>query len=322
MFKVSMDKRIDLILGLIYCTAKRHSKELLWASNNNKEYVNEFYKLYEDNRTLDFDKYILSGGLGSGISSVSLALNLDDNYNISNASKLSLEDKNINVELAQRYIKDFVTKSDYESFVLKNKELLDNTCLKYKASINKYVEFSPEMLENFFGYKIGQTNVILINFSNENYYYSPDKKESIVINSYIIDDNTKKIISDDLLISKMFYSFAHFYVNGLGNKFFANLNMNNLYKYSVEHGVNVANSVTLINEYVCKAIEVILLNKYVSEKASSQKIQQIYNEGYTFIYELVNCFGSRRDPFEIFYLNNIVTFFDELNKKIGNNIKR
>ena len=81
------------------------------------------YKLYENNRTLELDKFILSGGFGKGVSSVELALSLDDNYNIVNPSPRLKE--NINIELANKYIKDFVLRSNYEAFALKNKELVD-----------------------------------------------------------------------------------------------------------------------------------------------------------------------------------------------------
>ena len=116
---ITFDKRLDLIFGLIYSASKDNNYNFRWAADMNPEYDEKFYQIYKKGITSEFENYIVSGGLDSYTRCVSIALSLNENYEVvENRDIQQIYSRNsiFNSEKLSAYLKEFVEKSHYEEF--------------------------------------------------------------------------------------------------------------------------------------------------------------------------------------------------------------
>ena len=127
----------------------------------------------------DFEKYILDGGLDSYNRAVEIGLSLNDNYQIIKndlISDIEKRNKNFNLEKLSKYLSEFVEKSKYDKFYNDKKEILDNMVIKFRKALNYYIELTPKLIDDFYGYSIGNMEIKLLNFSAGSYGETIDNK--------------------------------------------------------------------------------------------------------------------------------------------------
>lgn len=113
-----------------------------------------------------------------------IALSLNENYNVIENDCLNQYVKdyipNFNKENLENYLKEFVLKSNYEEFYVKHKSFYSNILEEYKKSMSKYNVFNENIIEDFYGYKLGNMKINLYNFTTgsmgilvgDNQYYN------------------------------------------------------------------------------------------------------------------------------------------------------
>ena len=76
--------------------------------------------------------------------------------------------------------------------------------------------------------------------------------------------------------------------------------------------------INFINEYVVRSIQVYLAAKYMESDYIVRNINYHKNIGYTYIDELVNILNAKaiNENFAVFYKNNLVPYFIQLNDKL------
>ena len=318
MLDISLDKRLELLSGLQYYVAKKNNLNYHWIKENYKEYNSLFYELCDKYISKELEEYILQGSLGYYEQPLILAFHLDEDYNIINRETLKLN-KNIDLDKLERLIKEFVTTSNYDSFFNNQKELFISLKEKMTQFINYYEPFNKEKIINFFGYQKGDMKMINLNFIRGNYglEYNND--------TYFISDikriNNEFNVSSGI-IRTLYHEFSHPYVNPLGEKYFKDIDLSPLINDAKENGLEswYNTPITLINEYVVRACETMLISNLKDINESFMIHQKV---GYKYIKELCNLFNNKNNypTFEEFYKNEIVPFFLNLNNKLSKNDK-
>lgn len=319
MINVKFDKRFDLIFGLMYSVNKDHNCGFYWVGSFYPEYDDAFYEIYKKGITPEFEQYIKNGGLNSYNRSISIANSLNEQYEvIVNSDIQSLQKRpNFDAIKLSNYLKEFVEKSGYEKFYESFEPLRSELLQEFNQALNHFVKFEPSLIEDFYGYKIAPMEIILLNFSRGSYGMIFEKSIAYVAGMQMYKYSEKRFMKS--IIGNLFHEFSHPYLNPLGQKHFESKDLKNVLRNSKENGLaNYYNvPITVINEYVVRAVSAILLSRYV-EGELEYEININMSQGFTYIREVIELFSKKDnyETFEDFYKNEIVLFFKELNKSL------
>ena len=324
MIEITFNKKLDLIFGLIYSVYRdtNHVSDYPnWVKSTYPIFDNAFYDLYKKGITEEFKDYILNGGLDTYNRTVDIGLSLNDDYEITTNEKITeicARNKIFNPTLLSKYLKNFCNKIDYDKFYLSFNNIQQNLIKEFRKALNTYVVFYPKIIENFFGYSKGTMKIIILNFSSGS--YGMETENEIIYVSGIAVNNEIKFSTR--IICVLFHEFSHPYVNPLGKKYFGNLELEEVVKSSQENGLERCYNglVTLINEYVVRAIQVVLSSRYLEDSYNTRHIEWLKKIGYPYIEDLINLFEKKENymTFEEFYKFEIVKFFCELNENLSN----
>lgn len=324
MVDITFNKNIELIFGLMYSINRDYGLEpkSLFVDTI-PSYCEEFYELYKANIESEFIEYIRNGGLDTYNRSVEIALSLDYNYNVVEdgyIKKIKNTNTNFNQIKLEKLLKRFVKKSNYNDFYLKHKNFYNFLIDKYREALNKYVIFDESLLTNFYGYKKGNMNIILYNFTQGSFgYYNGTN----IMNIRCIQNIGKDEFNIEFgshTIMNCFHEFSHSYINPLGHQYFKDVDLNNLFEDAKINGLQIGynSSLTVINEYIVRAAQIYLGNKYLDEDYMKRHIKYNQSIGYTYIENLVKLFDRKDDysNFDNFYKNEIVPFLISLDEKL------
>ncbi len=326
MNEAKFNKKIELLFGLQYCASRHRNTNFDWIYENNKEYCDKFYELYLNNITKEFEDYIISGGLDGYNRVVTLGLHLDDNYcffNKDSMDKQLLNNPNVNLSLIEKYLKEFVNKSNYDKFFNSNKDYYDYVIGKFYEALNIFEKFDINKLINFFGYKKADMNVYLINFSTGSYGATENDSLNYVCCARSVYKDEFRF--SDSVIMNAYHEFSHPYINPINEKYFNNMSLDYLYSNAKENGLEKCyyHLLTLLNEYVVRAISIYLIKDLFEEKNIKRLEDRVKLRGYKYISELIQLFDNRKnyDNFELFYESEIVPFFININEKLKNEVR-
>ncbi len=324
MLNISFNKNIELIFGLMYSVNKDYGLEPKSLFGDTiPSYCKEFYDLYKENIDLELIEYIRNGGLDTYNRSAEIALSLDSNYTIIEdeyIKRIKRSNPNFNKEKLERLLKSFVKRSNYNNFYLQHIDFYNNLINKYRNALNKFVNFDESLLVNFYGYKKGKMSIVLYNFTQGSFGYhnSTDIINIRCVQNISKDENNIEFSSNSII--NCFHEFSHPYINPLGYKYFKDIDLSNLFKEAKISGLQSCynNNLTLINEYVVRAIQIYLGNKYMDKDYMKKHIEGNKSIGYKYIEDVVKLFDKKEkySNFEEFYKNEIVVFFIKLNEKI------
>lgn len=321
MISIRFDKRLDLIFGLLYSVDKDNNCNFNWVASMYPEFDEAFYTIYKKGITKEFETYILKGGLDSYNRTVSIAFSLSDNYEIVKnfeIEKIITRNSNFNPKQLSKFLQQFVEKSGYEHFYKSFGPLQQKLVTNFRQTLDVYGPFDSSIIEDFFGYSKGFMEIVLLNFSNGSYGMLLDN-HIIYVSGIAIKDG--KFYKYNL--STLFHEFSHPYVNPLGEKYFKNINLNGILINSKKNGLEACYNgfITLINEYMVRAIQIILSSHFFEKDYIQRHIKWQKELGYPYIEELILIFKFKDNysSFEEFYKNEIVGFFVKLNQEIMQN---
>lgn len=321
MIKIDFNKNLELIFGLMYSVNRDYGLEpqKLYVDTI-PSYCNEFYELYRENIDGELIDYIRKGGLDTFNRSAEIALSIDENYDIVEdeyIKKIEQSNPNFNKEKLEGLLKEFVKKSKYDEFYLNHRQFYDSLIKKYREVLNKYTKFDESLITDFYGYKIGNMKIILYNFTQISFGYHNGED---VINVRCVqnigkDENDIEFSSKDII--KCFHEFSHPYMNSLGEKYFKDVDLSNLYEDAKKHGLQFLykDILTVINEYMVRAVQIYLGKKYVEEEFMKRHVEYNKSIGYKYVLEVAKLFDKKDNysSFEEFYRNEVVEFFKKLN---------
>ena len=322
MSNIKFDKRMELIFGLQYYVTRKYGVNFPWIDNKQSEYTNKFYDFCDKNISKEFVDYIISGGLGCYDVCITIAFHIDENYNIvdrDNFEERILNDKNIDINKLESLLKDFSEKSNYEDFFKSNEEYYNFISNKYETLLNEYEPSYTDKILNFYGYKNGEMNIIQLDFSAGNY------GQTYKGNTYYIN-GVRNITSpefhfSDGTLNTLYHEFSHPYMNPLGEKYFKELELSNLFLESKNNGLqNCYNGIlTVINEYCVRAAAICLAKSSMDKESYNRRIEYDKKIGFIHIEELCELLDNRNlySTFEEFYKNEIVPFFINLEKELS-----
>ena len=112
-------------------------------------------------------------------------------------------------------------------------------------------------------------------------------------------------------------------VKGARENNLKNVNIDDLFNEAKSHGLQNCyyDKYSFINEYVVRAIQVYFSEKFMEPDYVLRNIKYHQNIGYIYIEQIKNLFYKKDEyeNFELFYKNEIVKYFKNLN---DNNIDR
>ena len=117
---IKFDKRYELIFGLQFTVGKKNHYDFPWIKKQATDYEEEFYAMAQKYISKEFESYILKGGLGYYEGCCKLASAITDTYEIQSTQEMGK--LGVNVEKLSNWLKDFVEKSNYESFFQEHQE--------------------------------------------------------------------------------------------------------------------------------------------------------------------------------------------------------
>ncbi len=314
---IDFDKRLELIFGLQYCVFKDNKEGYNIFFETNKEYCNDFLALFNKYASKELIDYIKLGGFDTFDRTASIALLLDENYNLDNKINNICVNKNFNKEKLEVLIKEFVKNSNYEEFYNDHKNYYEEVKKIFNSKLNKYINFNEKLLTDFYGYKLTDFEIKLYDFTIGSFGLNIDNKIIYVANLFPKENEYEIVGVPEFIIRTLLHEFSHPYCNPLGNKYFKNIDITNIINESKENGLeNSYNGISVINEYVVRAAELYLLNKYLPKGVYNieNAITKQKKLGYIHINELIKLFDKKNNykNFEEFYKNEIVNFFKRL----------
>lgn len=320
MININFDKRLELIFGLQYCVFKDNNIEYDIFSENNKNYCEEFYRMYKYNASRELIDYIKNGGFDTYNRTVEIVNSLDENYSINedeNIKNIIKNNRNFDKNKLELLLKDFVTESNYEKFYEEHKEYYNEVIDLFKEKLNKFVEFNEKIITDFYGFKLCDFQIKLFNFTLCSFGTKFGDKITYIANTYPSSNEKEPVRIPDTIIATLFHEYSHPYCNPLGYKYFNNIDISNIVNESKENGLeNSYDGITVINEYVVRAVQVYLTTKYLPKEYYNplNDINRHKKRGFVHIEELVKLLDLKDhyDNFEDFYKNQIVPFFCEL----------
>lgn len=325
MLNISFDKRLELIFGLQYCVFKDNNIEYDMLLENNENYCKDFYKLYKDNASEELINYIKNGGFDTYNRTAEIANSLDENYNIKedeNIKKIIKNNKNFDKNKLELLLKDFVINSNYKKFYDEHSKYYNEVIELFKQKLNKFVKFDEKIIIDFYGFKLGDFQVKLFNFTLGSFGAKFDNKITYIANTYPSNSKKEPVRIPDSIIATLFHEYSHPYCNPLGYKYFNNIDISDIVNESKKNGLESSyDGIAAINEYMVRAVQVYLTNKYLPKEYYKplNDINRHKNRGFVHIYELIRLLNLKDnyDNFEDFYKEQVVPFFCELrNNKI------
>lgn len=150
-------------------------------------------------------------------------------------------------------------------FYVKHKSFYSNILEEYKKSMSKYNVFNENIIEDFYGYKLGNMKINLYNFTTgsmgilvgDNQYYNQR------VDNIGKDENNFKFKSK---INNIFHEFSHPYITPYVEKYFSDIDFTNLSKETKENGLKQdvypnIESYKILHEYLVKSIALYLERK-------------------------------------------------------------
>lgn len=330
--KIGFDKRLELIYGILYCVNKDLNNELHKGLfiDEMPTYCNEFYEIYKKGITDEFKNYITNYGMsGSWATPAVIALSLDENYKIVESDDLhnTIEKyiRSYNKEKLESYLIEFVKKSNYEEFYTNHSLFYSNILEEYKKSMSSYNVFDENVIEDFYGYKLGNMNINLYNFTTgsmgiligNNQYYNQR------VDNITKDENNFKFKSK---INNIFHEFSHPYIAPLVENYCSNIDFTNLYENVKENGLrtDVYQSMKpyeILNEYLVRSIALYLESKYNDPESIEKRISIEKSNGFIYVEEIASLFDKKNEykSFDEFFKEQIIPFCIELNDNLKNN---
>lgn len=320
--EIAFDKRIELLLGLQYC-AERDEPDSIYPGGNFfydtlPSYCGEFRERYKRAVSADFKEYITAGGLETYNRTIEIALSIDERYRIRDTENIAyIEKRNprFDKRSLEEKLREFVEASDFEGFWTDKKELLDRAANAYGTALCSKARFDERTLSDFYGYELGKPRVVLYNFAlggfgftDGDYIVNAQGFRNVGENEYNMEAGSRNCIISCL------HEFSHPYMNPLGYKYFADIDLTAFYSRAEENGLEACynNPIVLINEYMVRAVQFYLGRKYLAPEDIAPMLEWHKTKlGYCNIEEVM-CLFDLRDKygsFEEFYGNEIVRYF-------------
>lgn len=321
MIKIGFDKRLELIFGLQYSVFRDYNIHYILSYMNNEKYCTEFYNLYKKHCSKELIDYIRNGGLDTFNRTLEIVLSIDNEYNVvKNEYTLQRKknNKNFDSDRLSKLLKDFVQSANFEEFYNAHIRYYKKVIDLFELALNKYIHFDEKIITDFYGYKMGEFEIKIYNFSRVGFGNQFGNK-IIYVASMMPTEDKRRIQFSDLQISNLFHEFSHPYCNPLGMKFFQNEEMLSFFEESKENGLELCynNPIATINEYVVRAIQIYLTSNYIDEERTKKSIETQKRKGYNHIEELIELLRLKTnyENFESFYKSEIVPFFNSINYK-------
>ncbi len=326
---INFDKRLELIYGILYCVNKDLNNELFSGLFKDElpNYNKEFYTMYKKGITEEFIDFIKNYGLASNWNQPAfIALSLDENYNIVENKELrenvALKNDKFNKEKLERLLKEFVVNSNYEDFYNNHKFFYDNIVNEYKKSMSKYNVFDENVIQDFYGYKLGEMNIKLYNFTTGSMGILMGDSQYYIqrVDNIGGDENNFKFKSK---INTIFHEFSHPYINPLVDKYYSEFDFTNLYEEVKQNGLSTAYKkmipYEILKEYLVRTIALYLESKYSDEESITKRIEIEKSSGFIHIEELVKLFDNKDNynSFEDFFAKEIVELCIDINNRIN-----
>ena len=326
--RIEFDKRLELIYGLLYCVNRDMNNNLhkgLFIEEM-PNYNNEFYKIYKENASDELIDYIKNYGInGNWNQPCFIALSMDDNYNIIENESLIKEVINKNdifdKNKVERLIKEFVDKSKYEVFYNNHKDFYEKIIKSYKESMSKFNIDIDTYIEDFYGYKVGNMCIKLYNFSSGSMGVVINNDQYYIQRVHNIGNSENDFVFKPKL-SNMIHEFSHPYINPLVEKYFYDIDCNDIYQEILKNDltkdfsnvykvIKPCNAYTILMEYNVRAVTVSMLKNLLSDADIKKEILKQEECGLIHISDLVGLYDIKNnyDNFDDFFKNEIVNYF-------------
>lgn len=315
---IKFDKRYELIFGLLYTVGKKNRHDFPWIKEQNKSYEQEFYEMAQKFITHSFEEYILNGGLSYYEGCCQLASAINDNYEIIPTPKINTLDQRqeINIKRLSDWLQEFAKKSHYEEFWQNHQPYYEKVKKELEALLNeKRLSFS-KVFSDFYGQQAKPMQIILTNFLWGSFGLELNNTLTFVAGM----DLYKNFEFKDSFIQTLFHEYSHPYVNPLGNKYFSTIEIPNIQEETIASGLNQCyfKKETIINEYVVRAVEIYLSDKYNEIKDLTKFLEYHKMRGFLHIEELLFLLNNKDKyiTFEQFYKSEIVPYFINLEERL------
>ena len=319
MNEAKFDKRLELLFGLQYYIKRKYGVQFDWICENYKEYNDKFYDLCDENISKEFEDYILNGGLQSYGRCADIALHMDDNYNIIERDTLDevlLNDENVNINKLEVYIREFVKSTNYDEFIKSNDDYYNFVIKKFYETLNCYKKVNINEIIDFYGYKKGEMNVLLLNFSKGSYGQTYKGDSYYIYGVKNISKVEGEFLLPDGIFINLYHEFSHPYINPLGKKYYNENKLIKLFIESKNYGLSSCynNSLTVLNEYVVRAVSIYLAKDALNTDMYYKAISNNIRVGFPHIEEVILLLDKRKDynNFEDFYREVIYKYFIKL----------
>lgn len=324
---VCFDRRTELIFGIQYCF-NRDYPEIIYPGtcfffDSMPSYCDRFYQMYGKGITPEFEEYIRSGGLDSYGRTVDIVLSMNSDYQVSDTPEVRAIAKAnplFNLEKLNAFLKEFTDKAEYEGFCDLNQQVYDIAASAYMEVLNANETSIDRVLEDFYGYSLGEMKVILCSFIS-GCFGMQREGELINVSKYknIGDENSPQTDPRFIIISCL-HEFSHPYVNPMTEKYLSNTELTNFFEDSQTKGLDGCynNQFCLVNEYLIRAIQFYFAKSFIPEESLSPLIEwHISGMGYTHLENLMLLLNKRSEysSFEEFYAAEIVEFFASVEEK-------
>ena len=124
-----------------------------------------------------------------------------------------------------------------------------------------------------------------------------------------------------MIVTTFIYEYVRAYVKQLGNKIARNVRIPNaVNEMSDDMNIKDRSDINYINRYLTKAIQILILNKYMGRQYVITEIENSKKKGLIHIEELLEKFDNKKkySNFDMFYLNELITYFIDLDNSIKN----
>lgn len=320
---VNFDKRMELVFGLLYSEHKLSGfGDNSFFNDSIEPYCSEFVEIYKKHASNELRNYIKNNGFDTYNRIVEIVYSLDDNYNIKQndyIKNIKLKNKNFDENKIHNLLINFTNNSDYNNFYNKHYNILKNIKKNYISIMKKYTQFDGVDLKEFYGEDKFNINVVLFNFCNGSFGYCNGNDIYNIRNVHNFSEDKSKVELGRDNIPNFYHECSHPYINPLGNKYFKELNIDNVINECKENGLQTSyyNKITIINEYTVRAVQLYFVKKYMETDYYERHLNNQKQLGYNHIEEIINLFERKNDyyTFEEFYKNEIVNFFINFNNK-------
>lgn len=300
---------IDLNFEILSIIQSVALKNAMWINYSQIDYINILKKEIDFNskEVQNLINYFIKNNMAFHILP-QVTVTMDSNYNIDKdyLKEQGLDTKNL--EEFEKLVKALYLKIDINSIFEKYKNF-------FISKLNEIILFLKNVnfdnINKFYGYKIGEMNVI-VSFISGNFGIKY-KNNIYCVKSFKLDENNVLVLKKSI-IPFLFHEFSHSYIHEIISK-----NMDRLCfldnHYSLIFNDNLfpyQDKKTLFEEILVRANEVYLSKEYMSEDSMDFYIQkQLDNNIYYFeelVYILINKFKNY-NVYEQLFINEIIPFY-------------